>query len=96
MQEYNKAHGNLILVCGDRHWQYHSVDPATGVQEFSSGCTTDKHATGSPGHDPEYHRFHRMKGGFLSVAVSGSGDESVIAFRFHDVHGKKRRDLSPD
>ncbi len=28
---------NFFVVCGDRHWQYHSVHPATGVQEFSVG-----------------------------------------------------------
>ena len=37
---------------------------------------------------PRTHRFHRMKGGFLSVSVSRSGDESILAFRFYDVHGK--------
>jgi len=88
VRQYNKSRDNLILVCGDRHWQYHSVDPATGVQEFSSGCASDYNAAGSPGYSPKYHRFHRMRGGFLSVSVSRSGDGSVIAFRFHDVHGR--------
>ena len=100
--QYNKSHGNLILVCGDRHWQYHSVDPTTGVQEFSSGCASDYNAAGSPGYNPKYHRFHRVKGGFLSVSVSRAGDEGIIAFRFYDVHGKlvyehiERRGLAHD
>lgn len=86
--------GRFFAACGDRHWQYHSVDPKTGLQEFSCGPTTDKHASGSPGEDPEYHRFHRVKGGFLSAAVTPSKDtggedpSSKIEFRFHDVTGK--------
>jgi len=78
---------NFFIVCGDRHWQYHSVDPKTGVQEFSCGPASDEHAGGSPGEDPEYHQFHRMEGGFLSVTASPVGDSSTLAFRFHDVHG---------
>jgi alkaline phosphatase D len=74
---------NFFVVCGDRHWQYHSVDPGTRVQEFSCGPASDRHAGGSPGMDPEIHRFHRVKGGFLSVTAS----RAVIRFRFHDVHG---------
>jgi alkaline phosphatase D len=75
---------NFFIACGDRHWQYHSVDPATGVQEFSCGPASDKHAGGTPGKDPRYHRFHRVGGGFLSVHVDGTG----ISFHHHDVDGK--------
>jgi alkaline phosphatase D len=74
---------NFFIACGDRHWQYHSVDPATGVREFSCGPASDPHAGGSPGENKEYHRFHRVKGGFLSVAAS----REAILFRLHDVHG---------
>ncbi|MBI4580311.1 MAG: alkaline phosphatase D family protein [Planctomycetes bacterium] len=81
--------GNFFVACGDRHWQYHSVDPKTGVQEFSCGPASDRHAGGSPGHDPAYHRFHRVKGGFLSIAVTpGEAATSTIHFRFHDVAGE--------
>jgi hypothetical protein len=59
------------------------VHPETGVQEFSCGSASDQHAEGSPGEDKRYHRFHRVKGGFLSVTANGSG----LAFRFHEVHG---------
>ena len=75
--------GNFFVACGDRHWQYHSVDPETKLQEFSSGPASDEHAAGSPGESKEYHRFHRVKGGFLSVSVK----QSRISFRFHDVQG---------
>jgi alkaline phosphatase D len=78
---------NFFIACGDRHWQYHSVHPGTQVQEFSCGPASDQHAGGSPGFDNEYHRFHRVKGGFLSVNVRRDGDRSVIAMRFHDDQG---------
>ncbi|MBI5396958.1 MAG: alkaline phosphatase D family protein [Verrucomicrobia bacterium] len=78
---------SFFLTCGDRHWQYHSVHPATGVQEFSCGPASDPHAGGSPGEDKDYHRFHRVKGGFLSVTIAPRDGGSGIAFRLHDVHG---------
>lgn len=79
--------GNLFVACGDRHWQYHSVHPKTGLHEFSCGPVSDQHAGGTPGENPEYHKFHRVKGGFLSVTVERAGDGSTISFRFHDVNG---------
>ncbi|MCB1090976.1 MAG: alkaline phosphatase, partial [Verrucomicrobiae bacterium] len=75
-------------ICGDRHWQYHSVHPGTGVQEFSVGAASDSHAGGTPGYDANIHRFHRVKGGFLSVDVNREGGESTIAFRLRDVNGE--------
>jgi alkaline phosphatase D len=78
---------NLFTSCGDRHWQYHSVDPVTGLNEFSTGAASDKHAGGSPGLDPEFHKFHRVKGGFLSVSVAKANDQPTITFRHHDVDG---------
>jgi alkaline phosphatase D len=79
---------NVFLACGDRHWQYHSVHPGTGLHEFSCGPASDKHAGGSPGLDKEYHKFHRVKGGFLSVTVTPKEGKSGIVLRLHDVHGK--------
>ena len=78
---------NYFGACGDRHWQYHSVHPKSGMHEFSSGPISDIHAGGSPGHDPVYHQFHREMGGFLSVQAKKVGDESTIAFRLHAVDG---------
>jgi alkaline phosphatase D len=79
---------NFFVICGDRHWQYHSVHPTTGVHEFCCGAASDPHAGGSPGEDPKWHRFHRVKGGFLSVAVARPGGKGAITFRLHDVFGK--------
>ena len=38
---------NCFVVCGDRHWQYHSVHPETGTQEFSVGAASDAHSGGA-------------------------------------------------
>ncbi len=79
---------NFFVACGDRHWQYHSVHPETGMHEFSCGPASDQHAGGTPGHDPQYHRFHRVNGGFLSISFRRAAGRSTIAFRHHDVNGK--------
>jgi alkaline phosphatase D len=92
----DNAAKNLFVVCGDRHWQYHSIDPQTQVNEFSVGPASDQHAGGTPGHDPAYHQFHRVAGGFLSVEVKPVGKASTIAFRLHDVHGKVVYEHQPE
>ena len=84
----NTSHDTFFFN-GDRHWQYHSVDPATKVEEFSCGAASDAHASGSPGADPEYHRFHRMMGGFIAVNVRPSGATSRLVIEHRDVHGNK-------
>ncbi len=75
--------GNFFVICGDRHWQYHSVHPETGLNEFSVGAASDEHAAGTPGEDKRYHKFHRVKGGFLSVSVK----PGTLLFEHRDIHG---------
>jgi alkaline phosphatase D len=79
---------NFFVMCGDRHWQYHSVHPDTGLNEFSAGAASDEHAGGTPGENPRYHKFHRVKGGFLSVTLRRDGGKSTILFEHRDVQGK--------
>ncbi len=79
---------NFFVICGDRHWQYHSVHPETGLNEFSIGAASDEHAGGTPGENKAYHRFHLVKGGFMSVDVKRNGNKSNISFYHHDVNGK--------
>ncbi len=80
----------FFVCCGDRHWQYHSVHPETGMHEFSVGPASDAHASGSPGFDAQYHKFHREKGGFLSVQIVSAAQDKPgkITFRLHDVLGE--------
>ena len=78
---------NFYTCCGDRHWQYMSIDPTSGLREFSCGPASNKHAGGNP-RQPDWQPFLRVKGGFLTVSVTKSDDGPAIAFRHHDVHGK--------
>ena len=34
---------NVFILCGDRHWQYHSIHPK-GVEEFSVGALNDENS----------------------------------------------------
>ena len=79
---------NFYVCCGDRHWQYMSIDPKTQLREFSCGPASDEHAGGTPGQDMLIQPFHRLKGGFLSVTVERKATVPTIAFRHHGVHGE--------
>lgn len=85
----NNVADNFFVICGDRHWQYHSVHQQTGLNEFSIGAASDEHAQGSPGEDENYHKFHLMKGGFMSVELKNIGNKSEINIRHHNVNGKQ-------
>jgi len=85
----------FYLICGDRHWQYHSVDP-TGIEEFSCGAINDANSRGGrkPGDpkstDPkaEIKQLHTQKeasGGFLRVVALKNGKAS---FEFYDEKGE--------
>jgi alkaline phosphatase D len=87
------AQPNMTVVCGDRHWQYASIDPKTGLREFSCGPASDKHAAGySEEFYGEMHRFLRVKGGFLSVDVDSKAES--ITFKHHRVDGTVRYEES--
>lgn len=61
---------NLIVITGDRHWQYHSVDPKTGLRELGCGPINDQHDMGgNPGHNPQYHQYFDPGGGYLAITV---------------------------
>jgi len=80
---------DTFVLCGDRHWQYHSVHPETKVQEFGCGAASDSHATGTPGEDTRIHRFHRSKGGFLAIQVMPESSNSRLVVEHRDVHGNR-------
>ncbi|MBM3813324.1 MAG: alkaline phosphatase [Acidimicrobiia bacterium] len=83
------SRGDTFVLCGDRHWQYHSIDPETKVEEFGCGAASDSHASGSPGETPRYHRFHRMLGGFLAIQVLPEGQSSRLLIEHRNVAGEK-------
>jgi len=92
---------NFYIVCGDRHWQYHSIHPS-GFEEFSCGALVDANAfvglfPGDPNSsDPEgkvkqpYH-YEEPTGGFLKITLKpGSGNRRAsLEFTFYDKKGAK-------
>ena len=80
---------NLVVVCGDRHWQYMSVDSETGVREYSCGPASDVHAGGWEQNNfiERYHRYLNVIGGFLSATVERANGVPNLTFRYHDVKG---------
>ena len=81
---------NMVVVCGDRHWQYMSVHPKSGVREYSCGPASDQHAGGWKQNDfrKDYHKYLNVTGGFLSGTVERQKDKPTLTFRWHDVRGK--------
>lgn len=86
------------ILCGDRHWQYHSVHPK-GLEEFCCGALNDENSIagtkpGTKGStDPDgliqqpYH-YPKPTGGFLSVHLErGTNSRGVLTFTFFDDQG---------
>lgn len=93
---------NFYIICGDRHWQYHSIHPS-GLEEFSCGAIIDQNSRpgrlpGDPAStDPEgslsvpfIQGDEHWGGGFLLVDMSAAGGIPTLDFRFYDKNGDLR------
>jgi alkaline phosphatase D len=92
----------LYFVCGDRHWQYHSIHPM-GFEEFSCGALVDANSRlgMKPGNkkstDPDAkikqpYTSNPASGGFLNVVVEPpkkSGGKATLNFDFYNEQGKR-------
>jgi len=80
---------DMIVICGDRHWQYVSVHDETGLREYATGAASDAHANAWVQGDirPE-HRYLNVVGGFLSVTVDRPGATPTMVLRHHGVDGQ--------
>ncbi len=89
LRQFIAAQQNMVVVCGDRHWQYVSVDANTGVWEFSCGPASDVHA-GGWSEDQRYpeHRYLNVIGGFLAGIVEHENGVPVLKFRHYSVDGE--------
>ena len=89
LREFIASQENMYVVCGDRHWQYVSVDQVHGVNEFSSGPASDKHAGGWSNDQllPE-HQDLNVIGGFLAVTVARQDGLPVLIARHYGVDGR--------
>ncbi len=94
LREFLASMKNMIVINGDRHWQYVSVDDETGLQEFGTGPSSDVHAGGWDQDDfrPE-HRYLKLKGGFLHVTVTREDDTPKMILRHHGVTGEKYNEV---
>ncbi len=83
---------NLKLVCGDRHWQYHSIHPS-GIEEFACGALNDENSRmgvapgDQKGSDPQalvrqLYTSPTPNGGYLQITA---GDE--LTFEHFDSRG---------
>ena len=79
---------NMIVVCGDRHWQYTSKDTKTGLLEYSCGPTTDVHSIMIKNEDLSMIKYVAAHGGFLSVTIERTEGIPRAVFRHHNVNGK--------
>ena len=88
LREFIGLQDNMIVITGDRHWQYISVDDETGLREYSTGPASDEHADGWSQDDvrPE-HRYLNVIGGFLTVSAERLEDKPGLTLRHHDVDG---------
>lgn len=55
---------NMYVICGDRHWQYISKHPETGVIEFSCGLSRSIHPFLSPCFPDGIHLFPCSPGSY--------------------------------
>ena len=92
-------HKNFYMLCGDRHWQYHSVHPS-GFEEFSVGALVDANSRlGRRPGDPEstdpqgkivqLYTQDEASGGFLEITVrpGAAGAPATALFTFFDERG---------
>ena len=86
-QKFSSVDG-VIVLCGDRHWQYASVDEETGLWEFGCGPGSEKHQLGwKKGDERPSHRFLRVAGGFLSGHLESKGQSSELTMHHRTVNG---------
>jgi alkaline phosphatase D len=82
---------NVVVVGGDRHWQYVSVDTETGLWEFGSGALARGRAGEWKSGDlrPE-HRFLAVKPGFIWGTVDREDGEPILTIEHRSRTGEVR------
>jgi alkaline phosphatase D len=88
LREFIASQKNMMVVCGDRHWQYVSEDANTGVREYSCGPASDAHAGGwkNEYRRPE-HRYLNVAGGFLAGTIERENGTPTLTFTHYGVDG---------
>lgn len=99
LKENGIAPGRFFVICGDRHWKYHSKHH-TGYEEITCGALNrensrlgrapgDPQSTDPKGIVTQYYTDEPASGGFLRVAVApaAGGKPARIDFAHHDDRG---------
>ena len=94
------AEEGFAIICGDRHWQYHSIHPS-GIEEFSCGALVDANSRpprlpGDPmSTDPEGtirqpYAQDPPSGGFLIVRFTPASEfrPGALTFQWCDERGE--------
>ena len=81
---------NLIIICGDRHWQHHSIG-SHGVHEFSCGPTSDLHVQAVPESEHLDIVYSASRGGFLQVTYE---QDSKLHIEFFNQDGNLNNEFS--
>lgn len=89
IRDFLASQDNAFVVCGDRHWQYATIDPIRGIREYGCGPGSDSHAGGwSEDRRQPQQTFLRIIGGFLRVAVETlASGEPQVRIQHRDVDG---------
>ncbi len=89
LRQFISGQENMMIISGDRHWQYIFKDLKTGLLEFGCGAQDNEHAKSQnkvihlPGH-----MYQNVIGGFLAVTVERIEDKPVITLQHYGVEGK--------
>lgn len=88
LRKFIASQKNMYYVCGDRHWQYISQHPETGIIEYAAGASTDQHAIFMQNEDTSMHLYYGPDlGGFLTVSIDREEGTPIARFRHHGVNG---------
>jgi alkaline phosphatase D len=89
LRQFMAGQKNMVVICGDRHWQYVTEHAETGLWEYSAGPASDQHAGGwSMDQRLPEHRYLNVIGGFLAVTVERREGQPVMVLRHHGVDGR--------
>ena len=73
LREFLAKQSDTYVICGDRHWQYCSIDPKTGLLEFGCGPINDQHMFGGNPGEGKHHRYFSAAGGFFAITIEFKG-----------------------
>ena len=89
LRKFIAQQDNMLVICGDRHWQYISVDDETGIREYSTGPASDEHAGGWDSDDYRpAHRYLHVVGGFLAVTAARRDGTPTLLLQHYGVNGE--------